>query len=81
MLDAGLHALETIAMLTSVVDPLELMLENRLPTKEAGLVTVFLKFRIFLSGGCFSENTKNNPKAITTNSANTGKKMIFLLCS
>lgn len=33
------------------------------------MATVFLKLRIFLSGACFSEKTKNSPNAMTTNSA------------
>lgn len=61
-------------MAVTCVDPLELVLENRLVMMEAGLMTVFLKFRIFLSGGCFSEKTKNSPKAITTNSGSTENK-------
>ena len=43
-------------------------LDNRLLNVVAGATTVSCRFRIFLSAGCLSENTKNIPKAITTNS-------------
>lgn len=36
---------------------------------EAGLVTDFLKLRILRSGDCFTENTKNSPNPVTTNSS------------
>jgi len=56
---------------TCVLVPAEPTPENRRATLATGWTAMaadFLKFRIFLLGGCFSENTKNIPKAITTNS-------------
>ena len=44
------------------------MLDKRLLILAAGMITVSRKSRIFLSGGCFSENMKNTPNATTTNS-------------
>ena len=44
------------------------MLDKRLLILTAGMITVSWKSRIFLSGGCFSENMKNTPNATTTNS-------------
>ena len=44
------------------------MLDKRLFILTAGVITVSWKSRIFLSGGCFSENMKNTPNATTTNS-------------
>lgn len=52
-------------------DAAEVVLEKRLCNVTTGLVplaTVFFKLRIFLAGGCFSENTKSTPNATTTNS-------------
>ena len=50
------------------------MLERRLLIVVAGVMTVSWKLRIFLSGGCFSENMKNTPNAITTNSVELHEK-------
>ena len=44
------------------------MPDKRLLILTAGMITVSWKSRIFLSGGCFSENMKNTPNATTTNS-------------
>lgn len=43
-------------------------LDRRLLANSAGFPTDFLKLRIFRSGHCFSEKTKNSPKPVTTNS-------------
>lgn len=43
-------------------------MERRSLTTAAGLAIDFLKLRIFRSGDCFSEKTKNSPKPVTTNS-------------
>ena len=56
------------ASIHTVLDVRPLRLDRRLLTITAGLAMDFLKLRIFRSGACFTEKTKNSPKPVTTNS-------------